>query len=431
MTTQKSVLKHADNSISVRFGFLGLGMGGSSIAAACAETNTNTTNDRYPYASLLINTNKMDLDKIETKNPNTKKLIIADGQGAARDIATGEKMFVQDLDVITKEFKQRFEGSDFVWIVAGLGGGTGTGSVLQAIKMAMTSGFEERFGLILTLPRTSEGQKIISNALQRLMKINQAMSGLGSIILVDNEKLFSHFAQKNPNAPVAEYLTFSNQFVADTLHEMNVVTSSFKPSSEFHFDSSEFRKLIKTPGVLHFARFSKKANEIDSAQSISHVGSLKEQIENGVLSDGYDLNNTKRLAVSVLANTNTATRLFNFKFTQELEQVVNSVAPFADEKPIAFYKHDNKETSDVFFYAVFAGLQLPSRVAELVQTNTNLLEQQKQQQSNNTDIFAGFTLDDEPIENKTKSFDDLFGDKDESNEKVSSKEAILQALFDK
>lgn len=429
MTAQQTVLKNADNSISVRFGFLGLGMGGSSIAAACAETQTNITNNRYPYTSLLVNTNKMDLDKIETVNPNTKKLIIGDGKGAGRNIDLGEKMFIDANETLTKELVQRFQGTEFIWIVAGLGGGTGTGSVIEAIKLVMQNGFSKRFGLILTLPRLNEGQTVLGNALQRLQKINGAMQGLGAIILVDNQKLYDHFSKNKPVSSIAEYLEYSNRFVADTLHELNVVTSSFKPYGENHFDTSEFTNLIKTPGILHFARFTTHSRDLDSAQSISHIGRLKEHIEDGVLSDGYDLKNTKRLAVSILANKNTASRLYNFEFANAIENEVNAVAPFANEKPIAQYVYENRQSNDVYFYSVFAGLQLPKRVSELVQENNKLIEQQKQQQSNSNDIFAGFSSKKNETEEE-KSFDDLFGTNDEPS-KEQNVDDVFNKLFQK
>lgn len=107
------------------------------------------------------------------------------------------------------------------------------------------------------------------------------MKVLGSIILVDNQKLYNHFAKNSPASSIGEYLDYSNQFIAETLHELNVVTSSFTPVGEAHFDSSEFENLIKTPGVLHFARFTSKANQIDTSLSLTHSGKLKVRLKKG------------------------------------------------------------------------------------------------------------------------------------------------------
>lgn len=388
-------------------------MGGSSIAAACADISTNVQNNRFPYSALLVNTNRIDLDKIDTINPNTQKMIIGSGKGAGRNIKLGEQMYQEDAEIIGEAVQKQFSNTDFVWIVVGLGGGTGTGSVIEAIRTMMENGFKKRFGLIMTLPRSSEGQTVLNNALQRLQKINGAMAALGSIILVDNQKLYSHFSKNQPTATVSEYLSYSNNFIAETLHELNVVTSSFNPVGENHFDVSEFENLIKTPGVLHFARFTSKASELDSAQSISHAGRLKDQINEGVLSEGYDLSDATRLAVSILANKPTANRLFNFEFVNAIESEVNELAPFANEKPVAHYVYQNKDISEVYFYAVFAGLKLPKRVGELVQEGKRLARMVEEKQSNEVDPFADMESLSPSNEQQDDdvSFDDLFGDK--------------------
>lgn len=435
MSQRNTIIKREENRISMRFGFLGLGMGGSSIAAACGDIVTNIKNDRYPYSALLVNTNEIDLEKVSAKNPYSKKIKIGNGKGAGRNLELGEKMFKEDVDQVLDELKSQFENKDFIWVVAGLGGGTGTGSVIEAIKLLMENGYQKRFGLILTLPRLSEGKTVLNNALNRLKMIHGAMRGLGSIILVDNEKLYKDFANKNPEASVSEYLDFSNQFVADTLHELNVVTASFTPAGEYHFDSSEFENLLKTPGVLHFARFATKPHEIDSAQNLSHIGRLKEQLENGVLSEGYDLSETKRLAISILANEPTASRIYNFQFAQAIEDEISNLAPIASEKPIAQYVYQNKNINDVYFYAAFAGLDLPSRIQELVAESIRLnkLEEDKKQ-SNLKNVFAGFndlnSVTNDSVE--TASFDDLFGSQATDSptaEEQTSNEELFNNLF--
>ena len=431
MNERYSIIKNEDNKISIRFGFLGLGMGGSSIAAACGDISTNITNDRYPYSSLLVNTNEIDLEKVNVRNPYSKKVKIGSGKGAGRNIELGEQMFKESADIVLSEIKQQFENKDFIWVVAGLGGGTGTGSVIEAIRLLMENGFDDKFGLILTLPRKSEGKTVLNNALHRLRMIHGAMSGLGSIILVDNEKLFDYFSESNPEATVSEYLNFSNTFVADTLHELNVVTASFKPVGEYHFDSSEFENLIKSPGILHFARFTSRSYEIDAAQQLSHIGKLKELLEKGVLSDGYDLSETTRLAVSILANEPTAKRIYNFQFANAIENEINELAPVATEKPIAQYIYQDKNTKEVYFYAAFAGLGLPKRIEELVQESLRLKQLEEERKQNaQKDIFSG--LDEIAVTSSTgkKSFKDLFG-VSEAPSNTEKKKDVFKDLFNK
>lgn len=433
MNLQNAVFSSSKINTSLNFGFLGLGMGGNSIAAACAEVSTNIPNKKYPYSALLINTNQIDLDKIEVTNPQIEKLLIGSGKGAGRDIELGEKMYRESSDQVAEKIKVQFKDADFVWVVAGLGGGTGTGSIIEAIRTVASSGFNKRFGLILTLPRKNEGATVLGNALLRLQLINQAMKGLGSIILVDNQKLFDYFTETKSEATLlSEYLKFANQFVAETLHELNVVTASYKPSGENHFDSSEFENLIKTPGVLHFAKFAKTTSEVSTTNSVDQVSSFKDNIVEGVLSDGYDLTKTNRLAVSILANESSSERLFNFGFARAIETEINQIAPLANEKPIAYYNYKYQNVKDVYFYAVFAGLQLPSTVIELIKENNRLKELKLQQEAPVDDIFAGFSSASTKEKTEDVSLDDLFGAKptEEKIEEVKEEDPF-KLLFDK
>lgn len=430
----QEVLEHENVKISMRFGFLGIGMGGTSIASECADITTNTKNARFPYSALLINSNSVDLAKIENKNPNTKKLPTGDGKGARRDITLGESIYKADAEKITEAIKKQFENVDFVWLVVGLGGGTGTGAVIQAIGTLMKNGFAKRFGLILTRPRLAEGKTVISNSLERLMQINKAMEGLGPILLVDNQKLFKEYSEKYPDSTVEKYLKYSNKFVAEALHDLNTVTASYIPIGEHHFDSSEWERVLKTPGLLHLARFSTKAAAIDVSQTLSHAGLLKDQIDSGVLSEGYDLTRAKRLALSILTNEANAKRIFTFDFVTDMEKMINELSPIAKEKPVALYQFPNKQSNNkqnnsgnVYFYAVFAGLEFPEdSISELIEENKRLIEQEKQLIRPTRDLFADFESSKNVNEQEEKSFEELFGEN--SSDKAENSDDFKDVL---
>ncbi|MCM3390576.1 plasmid replication protein [Ureibacillus chungkukjangi] len=418
LQNREQQLSHENKEMSFRFGFLGLGMGGTSIASACADVETNITNKKYPYSALLINTNQIDFDKVTPRNPNTVKFLIGDGKGAGRDINMGESLYIEKAEEIDKLVTTQFSQSDFVWLVVGLGGGTGTGSVIQGIKTLMTNGFKKKFGLILTLPRFVEGHTVINNALQRLQKIYAAMQGLGPIILVDNQKLFDEYRNEHPQGSIADYLTYSNKYVADALHDLNTVTASYLPVGEYHFDSSEFRKMLQTPGLIHFARFSAKSATIDAGQGLSYSTKLKQEIDNGVLSSGYNLEQAKQVAVSVLANKSDSKRLYTFEFVEQLESLIASTALAAKEKPVALYEYElRRQDNNVYFYSVFAGLDFPeARISALMDAERQFEEIQKaNEEAKKKDLFAGFQASSNNKQSEDLSFDDLFGDKNDDN----------------
>ncbi|TXR68289.1 plasmid replication protein [Bacillus sp. AR18-7] len=401
--------------VSLKFGYLGLGMGGCNIAAECAKIKTKATNLRYPYSALLINTNTMDLEKIDTKDANIQKIVL-DGyeKGAGRDIKIGELAFKDNLSLIKDKIETFFEDRDFLWIVVGLGGGTGTGAILEALKLLYTSKFKGRFGLICTLPRENEGSTVLENALIRLQKIYLAMTQLEiSMIPVINQKLYGTYLKNNPSATIEEYLKFSNTFIANTLHDMNVLSSSYKPYGEFHFDSSEWLKLIKTPGVINFAKIAVKPNNLDLDNEGSFMTPLKESITQGILSDGYDYKHTKRAAVSVITNQNTADRFYTVKFTNSIEQYLGDIAPLATERPLSTYVSNDVQGFNM--YALFAGLRLPKHVTEMIAKQTELQEKRKEIAAEEDDIFAKLqnTSFETASQKQDVDLDQLFGSSSE------------------
>jgi hypothetical protein len=362
-TTDKiGLTKNVD--ISLKFGFLGLGMGGCSIAAECASVKM--ADNKSLYTAVLVNTNLKDFEKIKDRDKEAIHEVPLKGYegGAGRDIDKGEQAFIENKEDVLKSIERNFSDRDFVWIVAGLGGGTGTGAVLEAIDTLYNYGFEGRFGLILTLPRDNEGGNVLGNAIERMQQISNAMQAMGAILIVDNQKLYTEYINTPANVTknIDDFLKYCNSYVADTLHEINVVTNSFAPFGDNHFDASEFTNLIQTPGFISLSKLE-VGNTPDLDNDSAFSNKISGSIEDGVLSDGYDFRKTERAAVSVITNHITAKSLFNLQFTNKMDMVMDTYAPKASEKPVATYVHPN--LSGIKFYMVFAGLGLPQRIATI------------------------------------------------------------------
>lgn len=425
--------------LSFKYGFLGLGLGGTSIAAACAELSAG--DNEYPYTALLVNTNKQDLDKVKTKNPKITKKLIGDGKGAGRDISIGESIFVQNKQEILKLMQASFKDTEFIWIAAGLGGGSGTGAIIQAIGLCLE--MNKPFGLIPTLPRVNERSTVNSNALKRLNKIYAAMDKLGPIIPVDNEKLFTEFMANNPNGSLEDYLTYSNEYVAKAIHDKNIITANFDVYGSTNFDSSELGKMLRTPGALHFARMEMTADEFKELDGLKNmedqkakfITRLNEQIEKGVLSSGYDFKKTKRAAISVLCHAQDASKLFNGVMTKQLEDLLLEVAPFATESPVSFHTYSEvqfekvkEEASNhpVYFYVMLAGLDLPAeRIKQMIELDKKATES-IQYSSNN--LFEDYKEIPAANAQNAVTLDSLFGSSNNTEDASSKNQSLFAEL---
>lgn len=396
--------------ISLKYGFLGLGMGGTSIAHACAAVRMK---DHHPYKAILINTNEIDLRKLP-KLPNIrKKMLRGYEKGVARDIEKGQEAFLEHKEDIVKLVKSEFFDREFVFICCGLGGGTGTGSVIEAARMLHQHGFAGRFGLILTLPRTNEGKTVLDNSLQRLQIVQKVMHGLGSIIIVDNEKLYREFLQKSPDKAIGEYMRHCNQSVARLLHEINTVTSSFNPLGTYHFDSSELLKMFQRSGCITFGKCVIPETAVNPNMPDSYMLPIRQST--GILSDGYDLTRAAAAAISMTASPKATKRLYTMTMLEEIAKLVD--LPGMDEAPIAIYMDEH--ASHLTVYTLYAGLPLPKRVVEL--TDAAQIKKQVETEDEAALALAGYTkrkqeekadldaLLDEPAQTKkVKANDDPF-----------------------
>lgn len=376
------------SEISLKFGFWGIGMGGTSIANECAAIRLNVKNNMNPYTALLINTNQVDLDKLPNLANAHKYMLRGYEKGAGRDIRIGEEAFLKYKEEISKKVQNFFGDRDFVFIVCGLGGGTGTGAIIEAARMLHTNGFKGKFGLILTLPRDQEGRLVLDNAIQRLQMIVKIMKGLGSVLLVDNQLLFSDYLEKTPSGSVQDFLAYSNKYIANILHDLNVATANYHPTGAYHFDSSELFKMLQTPGVISLGKVTEDPKKIDADNLGSYMPKFKHAVENGVLSTGYNLEDSTRCAVSLIAPTAAAQRIFTVSMLDTIEQQLIQYTPYADERPVATYKDES--VRDLKMYAVFAGLSLPKRISEIVQTAKSM-ERKERQTDNALELLQGYS----------------------------------------
>ncbi|WP_051318260.1 hypothetical protein [Cohnella thermotolerans] len=396
--------------ISLKYGFLGLGMGGTSIAHACASVRMK---DHHPYKAILVNTNEIDLRKLPNMANMTKKMLRGYEKGVARDIDKGQEAFLEHKEDIAKLIESEFFDRELVFVCCGLGGGTGTGAVIEAARMLHQNGFAGRFGLILTLPRLNEGRTVLNNALQRLQIIQKAMKGLGSIIVVDNEKLYREYLQTHPDKAIGDFMRHCNHTVARLLHEINIVTASFNPLGTYHFDSSELLKMFQRSGCITFGKCEIPETAVNPNMPDSYMLPIRQSI--GILSDGYDPEKATAAAISMTASPKEAKRIFTMTMLDEVTKLVNT--PGMEEAPIAIYADDY--ASHLAVYTLFAGLPLPKRVVEL--TEAVVTGQRDDAEDEAALALAGYaakkqeekadldTLLDEPMEKKKpKKNDDPF-----------------------
>ena len=267
------------------FAFIGAGQGGGRIAE---------TFHKFGYRRVCaLNTSPQDLNTLNLDN----KLCIGDG-GAGKDMDLAKQKYEEHKDD-AYDFILNSVGEEFdkIFVCAGAGGGSGAGTVMSIVQTAreLQSRYgsdSKKVGVILALPKISEGKKPNANAYNVLRKVFEEVDSgkISPLILVDNEKMTRMY----PNLPVAPFWETANKSIAGLFHLFNVTAG--KDSSYSSFDPQDYKQILESGFILYGA--SPIGNWKDSPALNK---SVREQVKGNLLSDGADLNTGSQAGVLMIA----------------------------------------------------------------------------------------------------------------------------------
>lgn len=138
---------------------------------------------------VVCNTDKQHLDM----SPVPTKLLlgwnVTHGRGAGNKPEVGRQCAEESRDDIQKLFE---DGTEMVFITAGMGGGTGTGAAPVVARMAKDAGMLT-IGIV-TVPFMFEGEKKIIKALDGAKEMSEHVDAL---LLINNENLIDLYKDMN------------------------------------------------------------------------------------------------------------------------------------------------------------------------------------------------------------------------------------------
>ena len=157
------------------------------VVVGCGGGGTNAVNNMIAHGIpgvefMAVNTDAQHLfntSKAEIKMQIGAKL--TGGDGAGGDPAIGEKAAMEDYEMI----KKNIAGSKMVFLTAGMGGGTGTGSIPVVGKIAKDSGALTI--AIVTKPFNYEGRHRMRLAEEGIEKLKQVVD---TYIIIPYENIF-------------------------------------------------------------------------------------------------------------------------------------------------------------------------------------------------------------------------------------------------
>lgn len=216
---------------------LGVGGGGNNMIDDMIESGYEN------IEFIAANTDSQALNKSKASHKIQLGVKSAKGLGAGANPELGRRAAEEDIDKIIKQL----EGADVVFLVAGLGGGTGSGS-LPPIARALKE-LDILVVAVVTKPFTFEGKRRMKVAQESLdLLINE----VDTIIVMPNQKLIEH-GQTNVSLVDAFKLINNvlNQFVKSIA---DIIT---KPG-HINVDFADIKSIMKQKGfaVIGTARTS-------------------------------------------------------------------------------------------------------------------------------------------------------------------------------
>ena len=170
------IFEHDDtvSDCGVKIKIIGVGGGGGNAVNRMVAANVQGVEI---YA---LNTDKLAFQKSEVPNKIVIGEKITKGYGAGANPQIGARAAEESID----DIRSVLEGTDMVFITAGMGGGTGTGAAPIVARMAremdiLTIG-------IVTKPFAFEGKKRMDQAEEGIAELAQYVD---SLVVIPNERL--------------------------------------------------------------------------------------------------------------------------------------------------------------------------------------------------------------------------------------------------
>ncbi|MBV6717195.1 tubulin-like doman-containing protein [Paenibacillus chitinolyticus] len=353
---------------SIKYGFIGIGQGGSKIVDAFA--GIRSAKDGEPvYTCMIVNSNLGDMKPLRNIPKHLQFGLKGYEQGVGKNPEIGRKAFLENGEEIFDQIQTRMADCQMIFVVAAMGGGTGTGAINDLVDaISDYSGIPASAIISLPVPHEVESLNAYNATSELISKLGELREdengrhyrGIENISILDNLKIFEDHSQ-NPEFPELKLTWdfYSNYKVASIIHEWNVLTGM---ESHISLDAADLmNNIMQTGGVLTYAK--KKINLDETVSTEDLLTQIVETYKGkNVLANGFDYKkDMKALGLVVVMPKDRADmlnqdtlELLRFKFRDELPNV--GIYP-------GFVSYDNSQTAIVYTIASMAGL--PERAKNL------------------------------------------------------------------
>lgn len=202
----------------IKIKVIGVGGGGNNAV------NQMIVSDVDGVEYILVNTEKGILDRANTNGCKTLQIgkEIAQGLGAGANPEVGEKAAKESIDDIDKIL----DGTDLLFVTAGMGGGTGTGAIPVIAEEAKKRGILT-IGIV-TKPFAFEGKL---RSVRANLGIDKLKPNVNALIVISNDKLLknteSNVSILNAFKMTDDILKQGIQSITDIINSVGTINVDF------------------------------------------------------------------------------------------------------------------------------------------------------------------------------------------------------------
>ena len=238
----------------VKIKVIGVGGAGNNVINRMVESGVSGVD------FVVINTDKQDLNKSVCKNKVQIGEKLTNGMGAGSKPEIGQKSAEESRAQIAKIL----EGTDMVFITAGMGGGTGTGAAPIVADLAHEAGILT-VGVV-TKPFKFEGANRMRQAESGIAALSEKVD---SLIIIPNDRLKYVTDQK---------ITFANAFgIADDVLKQAVTSISelvgYSENVIINLDFADVSAVMKNAGRAHMGVGVANGREMAEQAALNAVAS--------------------------------------------------------------------------------------------------------------------------------------------------------------
>ncbi|MGB5831265.1 MAG: cell division protein FtsZ [Thiohalocapsa sp.] len=274
---------------------IGVGGGGNNAVNHMAAANIEGVD------FICANTDAQALENATVKTILQLGAGITKGLGAGADPQIGRKAAEEDRDRI----KEALDGSDMIFITAGMGGGTGTGAAPVVAEVARQLGILTV--AVVTKPFPFEGGKRGKVALEGILELGKHVD---SLITIPNEKLLQVLGKEmsllNAFSAANDVLLNATQGIAELITRPGLINVDF----------ADVKTVMSEMGVSMMGT--------GAATGESRAREAAEAAINSPLLEDIDLAGAKGILVNITAGLSLT--------IGEFDEVGNTVRDFADEE---------------------------------------------------------------------------------------------------